>query len=146
MVDADVRPATAGDVEQLRTLEREARAALVGRRGGDRWLETHAPRDDRWEDAVAAGAVEVAVIGDVVVGYLVSHHAERIAVIDEVYITPEAREVGFGDALVAETMAAGRAAGCAAIEGEALPGDRDVKNLYERAGITARLIVVSKAL
>jgi len=43
-------------------------------------------------------------------------------------------------------MAAGRAAGCAAIEGEALPGDRDVKNLYERAGITARLIVVSKAL
>jgi ribosomal protein S18 acetylase RimI-like enzyme len=146
MVDPDVRPATAGDVEQLRTLEREARAALVGRRGGDRWLETHAARGDRWEDAVAADAVEVAVIGDVVVGYLVSHHAERIAVIDEVYITPEAREVGFGDALVAEAMAAGRAAGCAAIEGEALPGDRDVKNLYERAGITARLIVVSKAL
>ena len=146
MVDPVVRLATDGDVEQLRTLEREARAALVGRRGGDRWLETHAAKGDHWEDAVAADGVEVAVIGDIVVGYLVSRHAEHVAFIDDVYITPEAREVGFGDALVAAAMEAGRAAGCAAIEGEALPGDRDVKNLYERAGITARLIVVSKAL
>jgi GNAT superfamily N-acetyltransferase len=118
----------------------------VGRRGGDRGLETNAPRGDRWEDAVVAGGVEVAVIGDIVVGYLVSHHAEQVAIIDDVYVTPDAREVGFGDALVASAMAAGRAAGCELIEGEALPGDRHVKNLYERAGITARLIVVSKAL
>jgi GNAT superfamily N-acetyltransferase len=144
MVDPNVRPAVSGDVDQLRTLEREARAALVGRRGGDRWLETNEPRG--WEDAVAAGGVEVAVIGDIVVGYLVSHHAEKVAIIDDVYVTPDAREVGFGDALVAAAMAAGRAAGCELIEGEALPGDRHVKNLYERAGITARLIVVSKAL
>jgi len=32
------------------------------------------------------------------------------------------------------------------IEGEALPGDRETKNLYERARITARLIVVSSEL
>ena len=146
MVDPIVRPAVSGDVEQLRTLEREARAALVGRRGGDRWLETNEPRGDRWDVAVGAGGVEVAVIGDVVVGYLVSHHTEQVAFIDDVYVTPDAREVGFGDALVAAAMAAGRAAGCGLIEGEALPGDRHVKNLYERAGITARLIVVSKAL
>jgi GNAT superfamily N-acetyltransferase len=146
MVDPNVRPATSGDVEQLRTLEREARDALVGRRGGDRWLETNAPRGARWEDAVGAGGVEVAVIGDILVGYLVSHHADKVAIIDDVYVTPDAREVGFGDALVAAAMAAGRAAGCGLIEGEALPGDRHVKNLYERAGITARLIVVSKAL
>ena len=90
--------------------------------------------------------VRPAVSGDVVVGYLVSHHAGQVAFIDDVYVTPDAREVGFGDALVAAAMAAGRAAGCGLIEGEALPGDRHVKNLYERAGITARLIVVSKAL
>ena len=146
MVDPNVRPAVSGDVEQLRTLEREARAALVGRRGGDRWLETNELRGDHWEDAVDSGGVEVAVIGDIVVGYLVSHHTEHVAFIDDVYVTPDAREVGFGDALVAAAMAAGRAAGCGLIEGEALPGDRHVKNLYERAGITARLIVVSKAL
>jgi GNAT superfamily N-acetyltransferase len=146
MVDPVVRPARSGDVEQLRTLEREARAALVGQRGGDRWLETHAARGDRWDDAVAAGGVEVAVIGDVVAGYLVSHHGQQIAYIDEVYVTPGARGVGFGDALLEAAVAAGRAAGCRVIEGEALPGDRETKNLYERAGITARMLVVSKAL
>jgi GNAT superfamily N-acetyltransferase len=146
MVDPVVRPARSSDVEHLNTLEQEARAALVGQRGGDRWLETHAARGERWWDAVGTGGVEVAVIGDIVVGYLVSHHSQEVAYIDEVYVTPEAREVGFGDALVEVAVAAGRAAGCATIEGEALPGDRETKNLYERAGITARLIVVSRAL
>jgi ribosomal protein S18 acetylase RimI-like enzyme len=146
MVDPVVRSARAGDVDQLRALESEARAALVGQRGGDRWLETHAARGGSWHEAVDGDGVEVAVIGDVVVGYLVHHHAHDVAHIDDVYVTPEARGVGFGDALVQAAMAAAREAGCKAIEGEALPGDREAKNLYERAGITARLIVVSKAL
>jgi ribosomal protein S18 acetylase RimI-like enzyme len=146
MVDPVVRPARSSDVEQLRTLEREVRAGLIGQRGGDRWLETHAVRDAHWADTVTAGGVAVAVIGEVVVGYLVSRHADQIAYIDEVYVTPDARGVGFGDALVEAATAAGRTAGCRAIEGEALPGDRETKNLYERAGITARLLVVSKAL
>jgi ribosomal protein S18 acetylase RimI-like enzyme len=146
MVDPVVRPARSSDVEQLRALEREVRAALIGQRGGDRWLETHAVRDEHWADAVTAGDVAVAVIGEVVVGYLVSRHAGQIAYIDEVYVTPDARRVGFGDALVEAATAAGRTAGCRAIEGEALPGDRETKNLYERAGITARLLVVSKSL
>ena len=146
MVDPVVRSARTEDIAQLRTLESEARAALVGRRGGDRWLETHAARTDSWDDALAAGSVDVAVIGDVIVGYLVAHHERSVAYIDDVYVTPEAREVGFGDALVQRAMSAGRSDGCTTIEGEALPGDRHVKNLYERAGITARLIVVSRAL
>jgi hypothetical protein len=33
-----------------------------------------------------------------------------------------------------------------AVEGQALPGDRQTKNLYERAGIVARLIVTFKWL
>ena len=41
-----------------------------------------------------AGGVEVAVIGDVVAGYLVSHHGQQIAYIDEVYVTPDARGRG----------------------------------------------------
>ncbi len=42
-----------------------------------------------------------------------------------------------------EAIEAGRRAGMRLLEGEALPGDRDTKNLYERAGIKARLITVS---
>ena len=33
--------------------------------------------------------------------------------------------------------------GCSLLEGASLPGDRETKNLYERAGIKARLITVS---
>jgi ribosomal protein S18 acetylase RimI-like enzyme len=146
MVDPVVRPGRPDDVEQLEALENEARAALEGQRGGDRWLETHPLRGPRWVDDIGDARVAVAVIGDVVVGYLVTHHLERVAYIDEVYVTPGAREVGFGDALVEAATVGARSAGCTTIEAEALPGDREGKNLFERAGITARLIVVSKAL
>jgi GNAT superfamily N-acetyltransferase len=145
-MDPVVRPAALDDVMQLIELEREARHALSDQRGGQRWLETHAERADRWSDAVDAGDVSAAVIGEVVVGYLVSGRTGSIARIEEVYVTPEAREVGFGDALIEAAVTAAREANCTAIEGEALPGDRDTKNLYERAGITARLIVVSRPL
>lgn len=146
MVDPVVRAARQDDVDQLRSLEAEARAALRGQRGGDRWLETHPPRGAEWGSAVADGSVDVAVIGDVVVGYLVFRCNVPVASIDEVYVTPEARNVGFGDALIESATSRARGAGCTLIEGEALPGDRETKNLYERAGITARLIVVSKSL
>ncbi len=149
MIDPVVRPARRDDVDQLRLLEAEARAALLGQRGGDRWLATHAQRRNDWAsvvDADVAGNVDVAVIDDVVVGYLVLRCSGPVASIEEVYVTPEARHVGFGDALIESAMTRARAAGCSTIEGEALPGDRETKNLYERAGITARLIVVSKAL
>ena len=146
MVDPVVRPARRDDVDQLHELEAEARAALVGQRGGDRWLATHTQRGAAWETVVAAGNVAVAVIGDVVVGYILTQRAGPVTTIGEVYVTPDAREVGFGDALVQTAIDGARAVGSTAIEGEALPGDRETKNLYERAGITARLIVVSKTL
>ena len=64
----------------------------------------------------------------------------------QVYVEPQAREVGFGDWLLEAALAEARTQGCIVIEGYALPGDRATKNLYERAGITARKITVSKAL
>ena len=59
---------------------------------------------------------------------------------------PEARELGFGDWLLEAALHAARDAGSTVLEGTALPGDRDTKNLYERAGIKARKITVSLPL
>jgi GNAT superfamily N-acetyltransferase len=143
VIDPLVRVASPADDVALGELESEARAGLAGRRGGDRWLEEHAPRP--WTRA--STVTWVAHVDGVVVGYLVLDLVDgEIARIETVYVTPGARELGFGDALLdaARTEALRRGAGY--LEGEALPGDRDTKNLYERAGITARLITVSTAL
>ena len=146
MIDPDVRSATPDDAAQLAWLEAEARAGLIDQRGGARWLATHLVRGDDWVATVSADAVFVAHIGDVAVGYLVLITTGPIAVVDEVYVTPRARELGFGDELLAAAIDRARAAGCELLEGASLPGDRDTKNLYERAGIKARLITVSTPL
>jgi GNAT superfamily N-acetyltransferase len=154
MIDPVVRRARRADADELRTLEDEARAALVGVRGGGRWLGDHPAIGSGWADTVTAQSVFVAVLGDLegleqpaaVVGYLVLDVDGDVARIDQVFVTPDAREVGFGDALVEAATEAARSAGAKFLEGEALPGDRDTKNLYERAGITARLITVSRRL
>lgn len=144
MIDPDVRPAAPIDARQLSFLEREARTSLEDRRGGVRWLATHPARGDTWLDAVERTVV--AHIGEVVVGYIVVSVDGELATIDEVYVTPEARELGFGDALLAAATTHARERGASLLEGEALPGDRDTKNLYERAGIKARLITVSATI
>jgi GNAT superfamily N-acetyltransferase len=154
MIDPVVRPARGSDAGELQLLEDEARAGLDGARGGGRWLEEHPPVGSRWADVVAERSVFVAEIRDVdgldqppaVVGYLVLDVDGEIARIDQVFVTPGARELGFGDTMIEAATDAARAAGATYLEGEALPGDRETKNLFERARITARLITVSRRL
>ncbi len=147
MIDPDVRIAVDGDVAQLVALEEEARAALVDQRGGARWLEEHPLIGESWLERLGSGTVFVAHIGDVLVGYaVVVDGGPGIRRIDQVFVTPEARELGFGDEMLAAGLTDARQRGALVFEGEALPGDRDTKNLYERAGITARLITVSTRL
>jgi len=147
VIDPIVRRATATDAAQLGELEREARAALVGQRGGDRWLVEHPAIDGAWSRRSAGAEVFVGVIDDVVIGYLIASVGDDAIVrIDQVWVTPEARELGFGDELLAQAIEHGRSLGAIAVEGQALPGDRHTKNLYERAGIVARLITTYRPL
>ena len=143
MIDPTVRLATADDVGDIAWLEALSRSAIVGRRGGDRWLATHAQHNGA---ATGDATIWVATIDTVVVGYLVSRLAGEVARIVDVFVHPDAREVGFGDEMLAVAREAARLAGARLLEGEALPGDRETKNLYERAGIKARLIIVSTPL
>lgn len=146
MIDPLIRvadPDDADDIAQLELLEVEARAALVGQRGGDRWLIEHPAVGSGWVERCRAPGVDVAVahIDETVVGYLVAIVGDdRIVRVDQVWVTPLARENGFGDALLAFVIERAKSAGATAVQGESLPGDRHTKNLYERAGIVARLI------
>ena len=150
MIDPTVRLADshdADDVAQLKLLEREARLALVGQRGGERWLIEHPEIGERWVNRCDTEDVCVGHMDDVVVGYMVALlGSDSIIRVDQVWITPEARELGFGDALLAAVIADASERGAVAVEGQALPGDRHTKNLYERAGIVARLITTYKPL
>jgi GNAT superfamily N-acetyltransferase len=145
VIEPVVRRASAVDAGPLTELEAEARANLAGQRGGPRWLDEHAPNGPAWTSD--GTATFVADLDGVVVGYLVLDVADdSIARVESVYVTPGARELGYGDALLAVARAEAAARGAVHLEGQALPGDRDTKNLYERAGITARLITVSTRL
>ena len=147
MIDPIVRAATEDDQLQLRELELEARAALVDQRGGDRWLLEHPAIGDEWAARCADAAVFVGIIDEVVVAYIVAELGDDAVVrIDQVWVTPAARELGFGDELLATAIESAKRHGAVGVEGQALPGDRHTKNLYERAGIVARLITTFRKL
>ena len=140
MIDPVVREFTAADEVALDELAARARESIREARGGARWIETH-PLPS-WNDPDVV--VLVADLDGVVIGYLVARiGSDQVMVVYEVFVLEQAREVGFGDALVAEILRLARERGAKRLEAEALPGDRDTKNLWERAGITARLITVS---
>jgi len=142
-----VRPMTVDDADQVAALELSARTHLLEQRGGPAHLAER-PAVGDWcqllsqPDALAW----VATIDDIVIGYLQLRLLPATAEVMQVYVDPEAREVGFGDWLLEAALAAARPHGCTVLEGTALPGDRATKNLYERAGIKARKITVSLEL
>lgn len=122
---------------------------MGGQRGGEAWLAEHPPLDELLKDGMFR--VLVAVLGEEIVGYSIStdeadHQRGLICRIERVYVDKGAREIGCGDSLLAEEIRRARNRSCDWIEADALPGDRETKNLYERAGITARRITVSKRL
>lgn len=141
-VEESVRPLEPHDIDVVSALEAEARVAMAQQRGGPQRLAETPPAD--W--SAALGRAFVGTIDGVVVGYLELEVHGHVADVRQVYVHPEARELGLGDGMLAAAMEAARAAGCTVIEGTALPGDRDTKNLYERAGVVARKITVSKPL
>ena len=150
-----VRPATASDLVELCRLEVAYRdAAGSTSRGGEQWLRTHPALDlSGWTRRVSDETAETVVAGidGVVLGFAslrlnTSTHSTPVAEIDGIFVEEGARELGLGDAMLAALVDGARRLGAKEIEATALPGDRDTKNLFERAGLVARLITVSKSL
>jgi ribosomal protein S18 acetylase RimI-like enzyme len=148
-MDPVVRVAVATDHDELARLQALARDSLIDVRGGALRL-AECPIVEDWASIIDAddGCVFVATIGDILVGYLVLRLApeRKRGVITHAFVEEGARELGFGDTMVELAIEAVRAAGLPGIEATALPGDRETKNLYERAGLTARKITVYKSL
>lgn len=63
-----------------------------------------------------------------------------------VFVEQEAREIGIGDALVMHAMAFLQDVNATWIGAQAQPGDRALKNLFERHGLVAQTILVGRNL
>ncbi len=149
------RSATATDVSLLADLVEEGITAALEQRGSALWLLEEGP----WSSPAPALASQVddptrlvaaGCVDDVPVGVLLADRrplpdGRAMARIRFVFVHPQARGIGVGEALVDAATAWALDHECAGIDGVAFPGDRETKNLYERAGLTARAIIVHRS-
>lgn len=154
-MDEHARSATRDDIEELLRLAHEGRAGVRDARGGAMWLARHAPPEPLAETYRTAidddlSHTVLGCIDDVPLGFLLARVdptlEPRIAIVEELYVTPEARGVSLGELMMNDTVDWASSAGCTGIDGYALPGDRATKNFFETFGLVARGIVVHRAL
>lgn len=150
------RPATEADLPAVVALVGAAADEKRDQKGGPLWFRRErrqgAP-DAELKAALTADDHEVAVgtLDGTVVGYGLVR-AERLGdgsllgVVDDIFVDPEARAVGIGEALMNHLIDWCRAQGCFGVDSLALPGDRHTKNFFESFGLVARAIIVHRPL
>ena len=138
-----VRYAEASE-EPLWRVHRESARQEASRYRGEPWSPTTADRAPGGQEQMV---VVVAGVGDTVFGSISAHESEPSRWwIDHVFVEDEARQVGLGDALMSFLLAEITGRGAAFVGSSAQPGDRALKNLYERHGLVARTILAGKDL
>jgi GNAT superfamily N-acetyltransferase len=150
------RPATAEDLPRIAELAELARDELVPMKGGALWSAREAvaqPFEDAygalidWDDAfVVVGTVDETVVGFGAVTLERLRTGETLGIIGDLFVEPDARAVGVGEAMADDLAAFCVARGCAGIDALALPGHRTTKNFFEGSGFTARALVMHRAL
>ncbi|MEX1218476.1 MAG: GNAT family N-acetyltransferase [Acidimicrobiales bacterium] len=153
-MSSTVRPADLSECEDLAVLMDEALHELASQRGGAALLHS----EDRasssiktFENALldASTMVWSGYWFEALAGYAIASASldkRPIVSLSDIYTTPEARKVGVGEALLEAAISWAESLDAEAIDAHALPGARDSKNLFERFGLTARLIVVRRDL
>ena len=155
-MEESVRVAELSDREVLRSLAAEARVELSNKRGGDVVAPLDPHRADSRAEIVSAVEDPAAtlLLGDIdgtPVGYGLMTLRTVVdgslhATVEEIFVLPEARSVGVGEAIIETLLADANERGAAAIQSMALPGDRATKNFFESQGMVARSILVHRWL
>ena len=139
--DEGARAALPDEVERVVELASEGRAALADERGGALHLMTNPSLEEIGQvfDAALDDQDQTLLVGTytgVIVGYALVRSRpvrgeERLGVVDELYVEPDARQVGVGAALLAATLEWCEEQRCLGVDAVALPGDRATKNFFE---------------
>jgi ribosomal protein S18 acetylase RimI-like enzyme len=145
-----VRSASASDVQALSDLEHEARLEITTFRGHESLLQENVLISPNWAKQISSESVLVFVAesSGQIVGYAKGDISVESSscVVNHIYVDPMARQIGIGAGLITEIARIAKSRGCTTLDALALPGDRKMKNLYERVGMPARLLVASKTL
>ena len=145
--DVVVRSAGPADLAEITRMARLAHGELDEERGASLWFLREGRHD---ESALLTERGERAILGlvhDAPVGFAVAHltilnNGSTLGVITELYVEPDGREVGVGDALIVELVEQFRAEGAIGVDSWALPGARLTKNFYEAHHFTARALIL----
>jgi len=150
------RPANPADLPRIAALAEQVIDELTPTRGGAIWARQAArsrPVDaglahalDDPQQLLVVGEVDGTVIGYAAVRIDDLRDGGRLAVLDDLYVEPDARGIGVGEAMMDEVVAWARANDCIGIDSLALPGNRATKNFFESFGLVARAIVVHRRL
>ena len=150
-----IRPAEQSDADRCHELLRAALAATAGHRGAALLLAATpdlAQPETLFEQWLTDGHVRVFVgtYDEVVVGLgagrVVQLGDYPVGRIECLFVEPDARSVGVGEAIVDGLVHWFASKGCTDVDAVALPGDRSSKQLLESAGFRARLLVLHRPL
>ena len=150
------RPATSDDLDRLAQLAEEAVAEQSGERGGAVWSQ----RETRAlpalpslrvalgdpDQLVLAGTIDGFTVGYGVVGLETLRNGDVLGVVTDLFVEPEARGVGVGEALIGQVLRWCEQHRCVGVDAMALPGNRNTKNFFETFGFTARALIVHRRL
>jgi GNAT superfamily N-acetyltransferase len=153
------RRALPSDLAACARLLEKARDRVGALRGGPELLAACAlppaplPVDEQWvvehwtgeQRILLVGTIDGVVVG-LGAGRVTARGAERVGSVDCCYVEADARGVGVGSALAGSLVQWFAAAGCVAVDAPALPGDREMKQLFESQGLSARLLVLHRRL
>ena len=155
-MDETARLAGVDDVHALRRLAAASREDLAPKRGGDVVDRLDPHRDDpgsrlidalsRPDSSVYLGTIDGTAVGYGLLTVKTVSDGSLHAVVDELFVEEDAREVGVGEALIDALIGDAKSRGARAIQSLALPGDRATKNFFESQGMVARAIVVHRWL
>jgi len=150
------RRATDQDLSELERLHGLAREHVGALRGGEvflgREVRPHPTTESLREDLEAKDRIVLlGCLGDAPVGLAIAgiedlHDGTRLAQVTELFVEPEARDVGVGAVLMRALIDWATGEGCDGIGSTVLPGDRASKNFFESFGLVARAIAVHKDL
>lgn len=98
------------------------------------------------DEEIWVGTLDNAILSYARAKVEVLRTGEYLGVVTDIYVTPEARSVGLGEALINVIIEWCRERKCVGIDSMALPGNRETKNFFETFGFKARLLTVHRSL